>query len=51
MDVKEKVSSYALDKAINYVSSDPETNIPKLLGLIDSLRINCGNARSIARGV
>jgi len=39
MDVKEKVSSYALDKAINYISGDPETNIPKLLGLIDSLGI------------
>jgi len=40
MSVKEKVSSFALDKAINYVSGDPETNFPKLLSLIDSLGIN-----------
>ena len=39
MNVKEKVSSFALGKAINYVSGDPETNIPKLLGLLDSLGI------------
>jgi len=39
MSVKEKVSGFALDKAINYISGDPETNIPKLLGLLDSLGI------------
>jgi len=39
MSVKEKISSFALDKAINYISGDPETNIPKVLGLLDSLGI------------
>ena len=37
MAIKEKVSSVILDKALNYVSGDPETNIPKLLGWMDSL--------------
>lgn len=31
MDIKGKISSLVLDKAMNYISGDPETNIPKLL--------------------
>jgi len=26
MDIKEKISSLVLDKAMNYISGDPETN-------------------------
>jgi MoaA/NifB/PqqE/SkfB family radical SAM enzyme len=37
MSVKEKISGFVLDKAMNYISGDPETNIPKLLGWIDAL--------------
>ena len=48
MNVKEKVSSFVLDKAINYVSGDPETNIPKLLSLIDSLGIKSFEPQSKA---
>lgn len=39
MSVKEKVSVFALNKAMNYVSGDPEKNLPKLLNWIDSLGI------------
>lgn len=39
MSVKEKVSAFALNKAMNYVSGDPEKNLPKLLNWIDSLGI------------
>jgi len=46
MNVKEKVSSFVLDKAMNYVSGNPETNIPKLLGLIDSLGIKSFESQS-----
>ena len=48
MSVKEKVSSFVLDKAINYVSGDPETNIPKLLSLIDSIGIKSFEPQSKA---
>ena len=37
MDAKEKISSFVLDKAMNYISGNPETNLPKLLGWIDAL--------------
>ena len=37
MDAKGKISSFVLDKAMNYISGNPETNIPKLLGWIDAL--------------
>ena len=37
MDTKGKISSFVLDKAMNYISGNPETNIPKLLGWIDAL--------------
>ena len=39
MKIKEKISSFALNKALDYVSGNPETNIPKLLNWIDSLGI------------
>jgi len=35
MSAKEKVSGFALNRAMNYVSGNPETNMPKLLGWID----------------
>ena len=37
MDIKESISSFALDKAMNYIAGSPETNIPKLLNWIDAL--------------
>ena len=37
MDTKGKISSFVLDKAMDYISGNPETNIPKLLGWIDAL--------------
>ena len=39
MSVKAKVSGFALNRAMNYVSGDPEKNISKLLGWIDALGI------------
>jgi MoaA/NifB/PqqE/SkfB family radical SAM enzyme len=39
MDAKGKISSFVLDKAMNYISGDPEANIPKLLGWIDALGV------------
>jgi len=39
MDAKGKISSFVLDKAMNYISGDPGTNIPKLLSWIDALGI------------
>ena len=39
MSVKGKISGFVLDKAMNYISGNPETNIPKLLGWIDALGI------------
>ena len=46
MNFKEKVSNFILDKAMDYISGDPETNIPKLLSLIDSLGIKSFAAQS-----
>ena len=37
MSVKERISGIVLNKALNYISGDPETNLPKLLGWIDAL--------------
>ena len=48
MNAKEKVSSFVLDKAMNYISGDPETNLPKLLGLIDALGIKSFEPQSQA---
>ncbi|MDR1592471.1 MAG: hypothetical protein LBS16_06280, partial [Prevotellaceae bacterium] len=39
MNVKQKVSGFVLDKALNYISGDPEKNLPKLLDWIDALGI------------
>ena len=39
MDAKEKISSFVLDKAMNYISGNPETNMPKLLNWVDALGI------------
>ena len=46
MDAKGKISSFVLDKAMNYISGDPETNIPKLLGWIDALGIKSFESQS-----
>ena len=35
MNVKEKMEAFALNKAMSYVSGNPEKNLPKLLSLID----------------
>jgi len=52
MSVKEKVSGFALNRAMNYVSGDPETNMPKLLGWIDALGIkNFENQSQIIHNV
>ena len=37
MSAKGKVSSYMLNKAMNYISNEPEKNIPKLLKWVDAL--------------
>ena len=37
MDTKGKISSFVLDRAMHYISGNPETNIPKLLNWIDAL--------------
>ncbi|MCL1828524.1 MAG: hypothetical protein FWG32_03400 [Oscillospiraceae bacterium] len=39
MNVKEKISSFVLDKAMDHISGDPETNLPVLLERIDALGI------------
>lgn len=48
MDIKEKVSSLLLDKAMNYISGDPETNIPRLLSWVDALNIESFEPQSNA---
>ena len=48
MSVKGKISSFVLDKAMDYISGDPETNIPKLLGWIDALGIKSFELQSKA---
>jgi len=37
MAVKEKLSNLVLIQAMNYISGDPEKNLPKLLSLVDTL--------------
>ena len=39
MRVKEKIGGFVLDKAMNYISGDPEKNLPKLLDWIDALGV------------
>ena len=36
MNIKEKAGSFVLEKAMNYISGNPEENLPKLLALVDS---------------
>ena len=48
MSVKEKVSAFALSKAMNYVSGDPEKNLPQLLNWIDSLGVKSFESQSKA---
>jgi MoaA/NifB/PqqE/SkfB family radical SAM enzyme len=39
MSIKEKVGAFAINRAVSYVSGDPEKNLPKLLSWIDTLGI------------
>lgn len=39
INMKEKIGGFAMNQAINYISGNPETNIPKLLNWIDALGI------------
>ena len=39
MSVKEKLSAFALNQAMNHISGDPEKNLPKLLNWVDALGI------------
>ena len=39
MSAKGKVTSFMLNKAMNYISSEPEKNIPKLLKWVDALKV------------
>jgi MoaA/NifB/PqqE/SkfB family radical SAM enzyme len=39
MKIKESIGSFALDRATDYISGNPENNIPKLLDWIDALGI------------
>ena len=46
MELKDKISSALLDKAVNYISGNPETNIPKLLKWVDALGLKSFEAQS-----
>ena len=37
MNLKEKAQAFALNQAMNYITDDPEKNLPKLLTWIDSI--------------
>ena len=39
MSVKERLSAFALNQAMNHISGDPEKNLPKLLNWIDAIGI------------
>ena len=39
MSVKERLSAFALNQAMNHISGDPEKNLPKLLKWIDAIGI------------
>jgi len=39
MSAKGKVTSFMLNKAMNYISSEPEKNMPKLLRWVDALKV------------
>lgn len=46
MDIKGKISSLVLDRAMNCISGGPEANIPKLLDWMDALNIEGVKPRS-----
>ncbi|MCL1901139.1 MAG: radical SAM protein [Firmicutes bacterium] len=46
MGLKQKVGSFVMGKAIDYISGNPETNLPKLLNWIDGLKIKGLDASS-----
>ena len=37
LGLKETVRAFAVNQALNYLENDPETNIPKLMSLVDKL--------------
>jgi len=37
MTAKEKISGFVLNQAMNYISGDPEKNLPKLLAWVDGI--------------
>ena len=37
MNLKEKAQAFALDQAMDYISGDPEKNLPKLLAWVDGI--------------
>lgn len=37
MSIKEKTQAFALERAVNYISGDPEKNLPKLLAWVDRI--------------
>ena len=52
MSAKGKVTSFMLNKAMNYISSEPEKNIPKLLRWVDALKLESfENQSKILHGV
>ena len=46
MSIKKKVSGFVLNKAMDYISCDPETNLPKLLNLLDTLGVKAFEPQS-----
>lgn len=46
MNTKGKISSFVLNQAMNYISGNPEKNLPKLLHWIDSLDIEGFESKS-----
>ncbi|WP_444659789.1 radical SAM protein [Caproiciproducens sp. R2] len=48
MNIKEKTQAFALEQAMNYISGDPEKNLPKLLAWVD--RIGWGKDFSGSNG-
>jgi MoaA/NifB/PqqE/SkfB family radical SAM enzyme len=46
VSIKEKVSTFALNRAMDYISGDPAKNLPKLLGWIDALGIKSFESQS-----
>ena len=46
MDIKEKMSGLVLNKALDYISGDPKTNLPKLLNWVDALKFESFEGQS-----